>query len=404
MSTVLKGPEKEFLIRALHNEQLDVQCMLNRTEYSLKIDKIGDKANRHELFFKSASSIKELKAGKKLDINAYYKGLDFVFVVEVVKVLEDGFYTPFPQMLYRNQDRSHQRVAFPEDIKVKFAFLKESYLLPISDNTKTYTPETLPNSSALDEKAIIGKLAEWVKQEGHEYKLALFKDAKPTTLEEQIITKTGKALFLPSSHGKIPETDPDPQEKIITTDIFSHYLEEIHVLPSYFDVAMKRFIKSKEVKNIQADAWIPLRFKEYVAGYIHLWSTKDEEEPLSYEVVKTLYKYADTIVNSLQKRGYFANFNLKDKFISVYGEDISVEGIRFSYTHPFVSAILKPDTELSMRLITENRTVKLKATVIRRYEEKGTYYFGCHFFDTEPEDVRFLYEYIYGKPYAQPSS
>jgi hypothetical protein len=59
-----------------------------------------------------------------------------------------------------------------------------------------------------------------------------------------------------------------------------------------------------------------------------------------------------------------------------------------------------PDSMLSVKLKTERRTVATKAKIVRRYKDSSQHYFGCRFIEMEPEDLRFLFEYIYGKPFT----
>ena len=112
------------------------------------------------------------------------------------------------------------------------------------------------------------------------------------------------------------ETDPDPKKRVITIAQFLQYLETIGILPSYFNAALDQFIKSKQTKQIFAEAWVPLRFKEYVIGYIHFWTTKEGSPPLEYTVIKTLYQYANSMIFALKEKEYFESFNLKDRLIS----------------------------------------------------------------------------------------
>ncbi|MDR2485004.1 MAG: PilZ domain-containing protein [Treponema sp.] len=400
MSTMVQGIEKEFLLKSLYNEQVSVICMYNRVEYTLKIEKV----TKAEIVFKANQVIMGLTSGKKIDLTADYKGVMVVFVVEINSINKDRFIAAFPELLYKNLDRAYPRVLFPPDMQFKFSFLQERYLFPVSEDVDPRTltgDDLLPDPDLKDFNDIVANMDSWVKESGSEYKLVLFKDVKRLSLlEEQIVIKTGKALFLPSSQGSFLETDPDPKKRVITIPQFLQYLETIGVLPSYFDAALDQFIKSKQAKQILADAWVPLRFKEYVIGYIHFWATKEGSPPLEYTVIKTLYQYANSMIFALKEKEYFESFNLKDRLIPAQGVDISAGGICFSCTQTNLVALLILDSELSIKLITSKRTISLKARVLRRYEEKGSTHFGCHFFDAAPEDVRFLYEYIYGKPFT----
>ncbi|MDR2536226.1 MAG: PilZ domain-containing protein [Treponema sp.] len=399
MSTMVQGVEKEFLLKSLYNEQVAIICRYNRAVYTLQIEKL----DKNEMSFKSNQSILGLTSGNRIDLTADYKGVVVVFVVEVSSITNDCLVTTFPDLLYKNLDRAYPRVHFPTDMRLRFSFTGERYFLPFSpskEHTKPAPPELLPDIDLTQFNDIVAKFSSWVKESEAEHKLILFKEAKPVNLEEQILIKTGKALFLPSITEGLPETDPDIQKRVITKELFLQYLEGIGILSSNFDAALEQFIKAKQSKRILAETWVPLGFKEYVIGYIHFWITKEDNVPLAFTTVETIYQYADTLVGSLQEKQYFDAFSLKDKFVSAQGVDISAGGIRFSYPKSYISDMLLLDTEIIVKLVTPKRTINIKTKVLRKYEEKNMTFYGCHFLDVVPEDIRFLYEYIYGKPFT----
>jgi hypothetical protein len=80
--------------------------------------------------------------------------------------------------------------------------------------------------------------------------------------------------------------------------------------------------------------------------------------------------------------------------------DISASGLLFAYPHSPLSTALLADTELSVKLIAPRRAINANAKIVRRYRDNSQGYFGCRFLDMAPEDLRFLFEFIYGKPFT----
>lgn len=401
MATMVQGVEKEFLLKSFYNDQAPVVCRSNRMTYTLHIEKLG----KTEISFKMDKGIQELTAGNKIDLIVDYNGVVVVFAVEVKSINDDCLITTFPDLLYKNLDRSYPRVTFPADMRARISFgTQERYFLPLSAYKEgASSQEIAPSDPGLKNfNDITASLASWVKESGGEHRLLLFKEAKPVSLEEQIIAKTGKALFLSSTKEPLPETDPGTKSQVIIKEQFLHYLEDIGILASYFDAAIEQFIHSKQAKNIFADLWVPLCFKNYVAGYIHFWVIQEDKAPLPATAVEALFGYANSMVAVLQEKNYFTSFNLKDKFVSIQGLDISAGGIRFSCPRSYISDMLVLNIEIILKLVTPKRTLTIRIKILRRYEEENTAYFGCQFQDIVPEDIRFLYEYIYGKPFTDP--
>jgi hypothetical protein len=243
-------------------------------------------------------------------------------------------------------------------------------------------------------------MALWIKNYATSYKLVIFKDVKPSTTEERLLAETGKALFIPSTLGPIPTDDPYPKKRIIIREIFNRYLESTGVDPKYIDEACARFVEQKHKAGISSDLWVPILFQEYVVGYVHIWVSKDGMMPFDYGVIDNMFQFSKILAYSLKLNGYFESGKLKNEPFEGKIIDISASGLLFTYPNSTFSNTLMPDTELAVRLMTGRRTVNARAKIVRRYKDNIQGYFGCRFLDMEPEDLRFLFEFIYGKPFT----
>jgi hypothetical protein len=243
-------------------------------------------------------------------------------------------------------------------------------------------------------------MALWIKNYATGYKLVIFKDVKPSTTEERLLAETGKALFLASTLGPFPSDDPYPKKRLITEDIFHRYLEGTGVDLKYIPDACARFIEQKNKAGIFSDLWVPILFYEYVVGYIHIWINKEGMAPFDYAVIDNMFQFSKILAYSLKLNGYFESGKLKNEPFEGKIIDISASGLLFTYPNSVFANTLMPDNELTVKLITGRRTVNAKTKIVRRYKDNIQRYFGCRFLDMEPEDLRFLFEYIYGKTFT----
>jgi hypothetical protein len=255
-----------------------------------------------------------------------------------------------------------------------------------------------PNSPDFNE--LIARMGVWVNGLSGKYKLVLFKDKPPTATEERILAETGKAIFLPSTNDLLPRTDPNPKKRLVTEDMFKRYLESVGVGEKHLNEAIVRYIRSKVEGGIVSDAWVPILFQEYVIGYIHVWIDKGGLPPLTMESLDTLYQFARSITASLTTNGDFDAGILTNKLLPGAMLDISASGLLFSYPSSDLTSAMLPDEELAVTLSTPKRTIKATAQIVRRFTDRTTNYFGCQFLDIAPEDIRFLFEFIYGKPFT----
>jgi hypothetical protein len=332
-----------------------------------------------------------------------YRGNIVTFSVEISNFKEDQITAIPPEFLYKNLDRSYSRVQAPSDLQVEFHFLGDRYSLsyPKVGSYDSGDMGTLvKNMDPRNLTGLIDQMATWIKGYANGYKLVIFKDVKPSTTEERVLAETGKSLFLPSTLGEFPQADPHPKGRLITDEMFKRYLESTGVDIAFVSEACGRFIKAKLDNGIYSDLWVPVLFQEYVVGYIHLWINKEGLLPFDFGVIDVLYQFTAILAYSLKINGYFESGKLKNEIFEGKVIDISTSGLLFVYPQSHLATSLLPEIELSMKLLTERRAVKTNGRIVRRYKDPSQWYYGVNFLDMAPEDVRFLFEYIYGKPFT----
>jgi len=399
MATTIKRIEKDFLLKALHDEQIPVMHLKSHTQYILTLEKPA----KGQMFLKANRPIDGLKARKKLDLLFDYRGQVILFSTEVISFKDEHIVTEEPELLYKNLSRSYSRVNTPPDLTVQFNFLGDRYSLLYPKTSEFEKDELGELVKALDPKDLsnlIEQMEAWIKIYASGYKLIIFKEVAPTSTEELLVAETGKSIFLPSTSGTLPKDDSYPKKRLVTEDMFKRYLESSGVEPKNIEETYTKFIKQKHESGIISELFAPVLFQEYVIGYIHMWINKEGMLPFDYGVIDTLYQFSKILAISLKINGYFEAGKMKNDPFDGKIIDISASGLLFTYPNSAFSSSLLPDNELSVQLKTPRRTVHAKAKIVRRYKDNVQGYYGCRFMDMEPEDMRFLFEYIYGKPFS----
>ena len=403
MATPIKRIEKEFLLKVLYDEKIPILYLRDRSEFVFTVTK----STKEEITYKSNRPVTGLKAKKKIDLIFDYRGQVISFAVEVFTIKDDIITSSIPESLYKNLDRSYSRVQTPSDLSVHITFLGDRYSLPypkvreyshceLNDYMLSLDPVNLSN--------LIDQMAAWIKGFANGYKLVIFKDQKPVATEELLLAETGKAFYLPSTYGPLPSEDPYPKGRLITEEIFKRYLESTGVDMAFVDEACDRFIKTKLDSGIFSDLWVPILFQEYIIGYIHIWVNSQGKLPFDYTVIDTLYQYGMVLANSLEINGYFEDGKIKNESFEGKIMDISASGLLFVNPNNTSSAYLMPNIELAIKLITPKRKVNTNARIVRKFKDSAQGYFGVRFLDMAPEDMRFLFEYIYGKTFNDENS
>jgi hypothetical protein len=403
MAEQIKRIEKEYMLKAIFDNKLPIMYLCDRTEYVLHMEK----QPKNELFLTADRPIAGLKIRQKLELMFEYRGQVITFTAEIMDINGVRITTLIPEAFYKNLDRSYSRVSTPLDLRIQFTFQGDRYSLhypKVEEFDKGEVEEKMKKMDVKNLQGVIEQIAVWIRGFATGYKITVFKEVQPTSLEERIVAETGKTLFLPSSKGKLPQSDPYPKKRLITEEMFTHFLETTGVMPFLTEEEMANFIKKKHENRFFSDIWVPILFQEYVIGYIHVWVDVDGKPPLDYVIIEQLYQFASVLAASFKQRGLFEIGRIKNEPFEGNIMDISVSGLLFSYPLSSFSEVLLPDCDLTVKLITPKRTVQTTAQIMRRYKDNTQGYFGCHFTDMMPEDMRFLFEYLYGKTFNDAES
>jgi c-di-GMP-binding flagellar brake protein YcgR len=397
MATPVGRIEKEFLFNALFEEKIPIMYIRDRTEYRFKLDqKAGE-----ELVLRPERPLGKLKNHEKLPFKFNYRGQVIDFTAELLAQKEELIYFKTPATLYKNLDRNYLRVDAPSDIKILFTFRGDRYNLAfpkvseyesisVNDLTKNLDPRNLTG--------LIKQIAGMLSNFADGYKIINFKDKKPETIEEKVVSETGKTLFIPSTVGFLPKTDPYPKKRIVTEELFHRYLETTGIGSKFLEENTARFLKNKFNDGIYSDAWVPILFHEYVIGYIHIWIDKQGKLPFNFSVLDNVYQYAKVLAFGLKENGYFEHGKVENQPFEGRVLDISASGLLFAY--PLGSSLLATllvDSELTVTIETSNRTITVLGKIVRRFKDRNAGYLGCRFMNMVPEDTRFLFEHLYGR-------
>ena len=397
MATPVGRIEKEFLLKILCDEKLPIIYIKERNEYNLTLEQ----NTGEELILSCGKSPGKLKIHSKIPLLFNYRGQIIDFQAELLIQKENSFIFRMPDKLYKNLDRDFLRVDTPSDLKILFTFRGERYNLTfpkVTEYDTTGLDELGKNIEPKNLSVLTKQITQSLKNLSDGYKIINFKDKKPETIEERIVSETGKALFIPSTLGLLPKTDPYPKKRIITEDSFKRYLETTGVGQSHLNETCARFLKQKADNGFFSDAWVPILFHEYVIGYIHIWITGKDRLPFDFSVLDSVYQFAKILAFSLKENGYFDHGKMANKVFEGKVLDMSASGLLFAY--PLGTTLLSTliiDSELTVTIEAPYRTISVAAKIVRRFKDKTACYLGCRFSNIVPEDTRFLFEHLYGR-------
>jgi hypothetical protein len=427
MAVVIKRIEKNILLKSLFNKDIPIKYITSRREYSLVLQSIADDKITYTIIAAESSASKSPDADKADFI--IRKKLDCIFIIDnvrysfspvVISLNSNTLVTTNPQQLYQDLQRSYYRILPPVSMKI---ILRQSGWIydldypaidTVDDVSETVTNNFDGDGEKLKDEA--DKKLQAIKDSVDSYELLLYKDNTPKRVEEKLIANTGKVLFVSNEINGFVETLRDTNKHFIDKDAFSRYLLSTGVTEQFLDSAIQRFIVKRREQLIVADAYVPVMFHQYILGCIHACINEGSNKKFDIAACENIFETGKLFAASLEARGYFNEGKHPDKPFSSLLVDTSASGFKIRMFREHPSARLQPGTALDVliRLPARNslmsaqslagqeapvRKIRAQARVVRKTTDVVNVTFGCKFTKIEGEDLRFMFESIYGKPF-----
>jgi len=313
-----------------------------------------------------------------------------------------------PDKVYKNVNRRFMRLPPPGDLAASFSFAGERYDLdfpPTAAFNPSSQPQPSPDFNPSDLRGLMVDFERKALAIASDRGIVMFKDKKPESLEGRLAAATGRCFYLPMPSSGIPKSDPFAERTILTRDDFLQYFIDTEGLePDFAEAEVARFERSRRSSNILSELIVPILFQDYTIGCATIINKQAGKPPFDLGSVETFLAFARVFSWSLKLNGYFKDAPKLDADYKTQVVDISAGGLLFDCRDPRLIQALKEGTAVSVRLTAKKRTVDAGGTIRRHYSGSAEAYFGIEFHLMAPEDFRFLFEYLYGRPFTDGDS
>jgi PilZ domain. len=304
-----------------------------------------------------------------------------------------------PVKLLRSLQRKYVRVRKPKNLKVIFRLANEEIRMnyPVCpEYVSVEEPESESSLSARRLPELIAGFKERLSDKCYNNTIIMFRTKKPEYFEEELISRTGKVLFIPSTVSELPKNDPYPEGRIITQKI-----EESFEDPNYF-VEGSRFdklLKQKKDRGISSEIWCPIVYYQYVVGYIYVVNSGSESFDVS--MVDYLWDFSRILAWQLKQSGYFDSESFRTDPVNHVPHilDMSPGGMLVSLPDNEIRTPVREGSIFSVEIFLPNNTIRCSSRVTRRYVEEGSVSYGTVFLDLSSGDMMKLYEFLYRKSF-----
>jgi hypothetical protein len=399
MGTLVGRIEKEFMFKTLIEEALPCEIHSRGAEFNCRLTSAGEK----ELSFAPLDGeFSGLDPGTDVRVFFYLKNNYHTFTTRVVFEEPSALTVEHPKGVYKNLQRKFERIRMEEDIEVFFSLKGKKIELnfPKSERYQQVDPPELSKSfdpSRIDD--LVGGFRARVGSMVSSNAITMLRDRLPRGWEEKTIVRLGKSLWIPSTEDDYPQRDPYPDGRVITRDELIRLEGESGSAPHVIASKLGNILYEKSKKEIFSELYCPILYNEYVVGYVHLRNSGEKRERISRDLFDYVYEFSKVLCYSLVRNGYFRAEAAGERKFEAPIIDMSASGLLFAHTSGDLGRELLVHTDLDLGIRIRKRNISIGSRIMRKFKDAESAYFGVLFLKIQPEDFRFLFEYLYGKTY-----
>jgi hypothetical protein len=408
MSVSVSRIEKEFILKNLMEKKAPVEARYFDQWLTGLVTDVDEKSLTLCL---ESGGIPAPGGDTQVDVFFRFRGTRMTFRANALSVHEgkgteikplQNMQASIPQGIYRDLSRGYERVLPSEGITLSFVVQGERIELnfpksDISEEEPPEEPETTPNFDATKMANLLKAFREKAQNFSSENKIVMFRERKPESFEEKLITSTGKTFLYPQSMSKnIQEKDLILSPRLLTQ-------EEIILAQTNQGVELFKVIdilnktgKDKDTKNILHELYSPILYHNYVVGYLYLVSFRDGGQKFSQKIIDFVFQFGRLLIHSLKANGYFKGEPVKERVDTAEVVDISASGIQFALPLRRFDEVLLLFNDLDFDLTVGERELKIGGRIMRKFNDRGRLYICVMFLDIKDEDRLFLMEALYG--------
>jgi hypothetical protein len=392
---------REFLFKGLAEQRLEMKLHAHRRELAGCTAAV--KPDRIEVEITSGDP-RSFAAGDPVRAYFLYQNNWHTFSTRVVESGEAMVALEIPEGVYKNPQRKYERVAIGEEAEVYFTLLGQRVELNFPRTTRPLPAETPLvredfDFSSLDK--LHKSFRERTEKAVSTSRIVMLRDKVPEKYEEKVIAALGKMLWIPLTEEDWPSKDPFPDDRVILRRDLVKYEESLD-RPSYVITSkLGNILYEKQKKGVHSELWCPILYESYIIGYVYLANVEERKERISKELADWVWEFAKVLSYSLQLAGYFTSgTEVTERRYESPIIDISAAGLLFAHPRQDLARDLLVHTDLDVTVRFPERKLSIHARVRRKFQDAERSYFGLQFLSIEPEDLAFLFQKLYGRPYS----
>jgi hypothetical protein len=393
VGTKISRIEKEFILAKVADNEIEVRLTGDKREAKGVLGSVEE-----DCLYVSLTRSDPDAFSIGTEVIAYFSYFGHVMTFDsTVRGNDDGVLRlDLPDHMFRNLSRKYARVRPPTDASVSFAVHETRVRLNFPRSEEYRAVEAPIVEEGLDLKNI-QKLIEWFREKTADVasvnRIVMFRDKPPKAFEERMISQSGRILYIPDTAARLPEAGSSTAGRIINRAM----LLQAGMGDEGKD-RMPSLLAEKRSKGILAEIYCPILFHEYVVGYIYLAQDRQMERKFDEDLLEETDEFAKVLAYSLKINDYIKGAPSETNTYQGEIIDISAAGLLFANPSDQLKDQLALYADLDLLLAIGQRKIRVVSRVMRKFVNDNVTFFGLQFMEMKPEDFRFLFEYVYGRP------
>jgi c-di-GMP-binding flagellar brake protein YcgR len=391
---------KEFVFKSLIDQEILLTIHGNKKELSGKTEALDEAML--DLRVESGNPL-VFRPGEKVRVFFLLQNNYHTFESEILEVESRRVKLTHPAGVYKNPQRKFERVAVDRHLEASFSLKGKKVDLNFPKSrrfTEVSEPETADKFDSSSIKNLMAAFKDKVAPLVSYQKIKMLRNKYPATYEERLLADLGKMLFIPSVEEDFPADDPSGQGRVITKADLISYEEGFDTPANIITSKLGNLLYEKQKQQIYSELFCPLLYEDYLIGYIHCANHADRRESISMGLIDYVHEFSQVLSYALKLNGYFTLSNQGERKLAGQIIDISVSGLLFAHPQEslFNDLLIQTDMEITLKL--PGKEITVHGRVRRKFKDKNWSYFGIQFLKINPDDVRILFRFLYGKPYS----
>jgi hypothetical protein len=393
---------KEFVFNSLIDQNVELHVHGQRKELAGPVIDIQDDYLEMEV---RSGNPDFFEVEEDVQVYFLFQNNYHTFQTVIMEKNDSRFKIAHPKEVYKNPQRKNERVRVSEKAEVFFTIKGQKVELnfPRSNRYIELSPEVINTRIDLDYaniKSLYKNFREKTADEVSDARIVMLRDRALDRYEEKVMAATGKVLWIPSTEEDFPNSDPYPEGRLITRRDLVKYEESLDRAPHVITSKLGNILYEKQKRQIHSELFCPVLYELYLVGYIYMCNREERKEKISKDLLEYAYDFSRVLGYSLHLTGYFSADDNMERRYEAPIIDISASGLLFAHPRSDLSNNLVIHTDIEITVRFPERTMVIGSRVRRKFQDAERCYFGVQFLDITQEDLNFLYEKLYGKPYS----